>query len=214
MEQPAPEYDQLYSGKDWFCLLKQKGDQDVVEVIDYFEKSKAVQVFQTLKKFGKSNLLLVDVKNNEKFDSHRSKEIKSKAQFVKLEHEAYSKGKLVKVAEEEVIILAPNDLFKFCQLVYDWKLDGPLIISSILLMIMTNIIGGYSTIMNGHILSLFTENDSADEDQYLFGTKLICDYFFHKCPERNDTRIVLVINMFLVTLAFQLSQVKKVYTKL
>ena len=115
---------------------------------------------------------------------------------------------MVKVAEEEAIILAPNDLFKFCHLVYDWKLEGPLIISCVLLMILTNIIGGYSTIMNGHILSLFTENDSSDEDQYLLGTKIICDYFFHKCLERNDTRIVLVINMFLVTLAYQISQVQ------
>ena len=204
IEQPAEifELDYFVQGSEWFCLLKKKGELDV-EICDYFSKAKAINVFQTIQKYGKSNILLVDVKGNKIFDSFIRNEKKNEA-LEELKKEAFSRGRLVKRSTVETRMISPKDLIDFCNLVYDWKFDGTLLLTSLTLMFIANFINGYSTIINGHLFSLFSETALVDDCQILWGTRLLCDLFFEKCPEISDVRTVTVIYMLLVTLTYQI----------
>jgi hypothetical protein len=210
IEQPAEifELDNCAEGSEWFCLFKKKGELDV-ELCDFFSRAKALKVYQTLKKYGKSNLLLVDVKRNKTFGSFTQKE-KNNGAMECLKKEAFIRGRLVKSSALETRMISPKELVDFCNLVYDWKFDGTLLLSSLVLMFIANFINGYSTIINGHLFSLFSETAVVDDSQILWGTRLICDHFFEKCSEINHVRMVTVIYMLLVTLAYQICLVHSI----
>ena len=120
MERPVTilEQDPFTLEQKWFCLLKKKRDQDIVECLEYFSETKAVKVFETLKRFGKSNLLLVDVKNNKSLKRFQRPAIASSSPEKKVSHEdrlneeAHNRGLLVKRSQK---VIMPPTIF-LCRL--------------------------------------------------------------------------------------------------
>ena len=209
MEQLVQGYgtDPFLTTKDahWFCLLHQKGNLEP-EISDYVTKSKALKAYNTLKSFGKSNLLLIDVKNNKVFDKFQSK-TSEKGQIDRLKHEAYAMGRLIKKSRLESEMFSFKYLMEYLKIIFDWSLDGPMILTSLFLMFVTNFIGGYLTVINAHLISLYADTTVVKGEQLLTGTGLICDTFFNGCPDMIDVRMSTVILMLLVTLTCQICQV-------
>ena len=103
--------------------------------------TKAQEVYQALKKQGKEHLLLLDVKNNKILEKILLKDY-AKSTEGELLKEAYTKGRILKPLRFEKQSFSFNEFINVCNFVYDWKVDGPMLLASFVFMVAAKFVQG------------------------------------------------------------------------
>ena len=112
-----------------------------------------------LKNLGKSSLLLIDVQKN------------------KVVQEAFTKGRMVRGSKR---LPSFKELREVCNLVYDWPVDGPIMLAYFMMTAAVNTIRNHSYFISGYLMTLILHAALFNRDEMTFGVRY--DQFFCCSP--------------------------------
>lgn len=126
-----------------------------------------------LERLGKSSLVLIDVQKNKVARKFIAKNAAPETSD-RLIREAYAKGRLIRTSKSLPSI---KELREVCKLVYDWSIDGPIMLAYLLMTAAINTIRNHSYFVSGYLMTLILYSGVRDSEEMTAGVRLACFKF-------------------------------------
>ena len=135
-----------------------------------------------LKKLGKSSLLLIDVQKNKVVQEFVARGAAPET-GQRLVEEAFTKGRMVRSSKR---LPSFKELREVCNLVYDWAVDGPIMLAYFMMTAAVNTIRNHSYFISGYLMTLILHAALFNRDEMTFGVRY--DQFFLLFPTSSLER--------------------------